>query len=306
MHRELLRLIEDVAAATARYHTVDDRGHSMDTLKVVENPAGGYLGVYHSVAGDGFAAHLATSADLLTWTHRAVLDAPASQPTVAAVPGGGFLVAVEAGGSGQPAWLRFSRYRDVDRLLAADPDRVFDAPHTQVPPGRLAEGTPNIYAADDSVVDAGFHYFRDGDVDRQARGRLTGFRTWTTERRPRLDAAVEAYGVAGNIGDRDALTWRGSPYTLIEGQLRKGRWDSWRIFLYEEPAGPAYPVRIRTHGGSTSFGNPSATLLTAPSGAPALLVSVFLFGEGAAPGEAGQLVYHRETPDVSPPAPSGR
>lgn len=43
--------------------------------------------------------------------------------------------------------------------------------------------------------------------------------------------------------------------------------------------------------GSTSFGNPSLTLLTGPSGIPVLLVSAIIFGESAAPGEGGQLLY---------------
>jgi hypothetical protein len=289
---DLLDLLTDVPAATARYRVHDDRGHSMDTLKVIENPAGGYLGVYHTLAGTGFAVHLATSTDLLTWTHRVVLDAPASQPTIAETPGAGFLVVTEAGGGGQPAWLRFRQYRDLRRLLAGDANRIFDAPHTQVPPGQLAEGTPNVYATT-PAIDVGFHYFRDGDVDRQARGTLTGFGHWITRREPGIDAAIEAWGVAGNIGDRDVLPWRGHRYNLQEGQLRKGDWGSWRVFLYDWAAGEAYPVPIRTHGGSTAFGNPTATVLTGPAGELVLVVTVFLFGEGAAPGEAGQLVYFR-------------
>jgi len=51
------------------------------------------------------------------------------------------------GGGGQPAWLRFMYYRTVERLVAGTVDRVFDAPHTLVPPGRFAEGTPNLYQA---------------------------------------------------------------------------------------------------------------------------------------------------------------
>ena len=39
--------------------------------------------------------HLATSTDLLTWTHQAVIDEPATQPTLAATGDGGLLTAAQ-------------------------------------------------------------------------------------------------------------------------------------------------------------------------------------------------------------------
>jgi hypothetical protein len=298
----LVGILEDVASAVSRYQVRDDLGNSMDTLKVIESPAGGYLGVYHRIFGRRLTVHVATSTDLLDWRHRGVLDEPASQPWIKALPGGAFLVAVEAGGGGRPAWLRLRHYPSLARLLAGDADRTIDLPHTQVPPDRLAEGTPNIYTAtlapdlDHSVVDVGFHYFRDGNVDRQARGQLTGFARWQAAPQVALDAAVEALGVRGNIGGRDFLTWHGAPVTVIEGQLVKRDWAAWRVFLHDGTTGSARRLRIRTHRGSTAFANPSVSLLRAPSGAPAVCASMFLFGEGAAPGESGQLVYYRENP----------
>jgi len=304
---ELIGLIADVPAATSCYGIRDDLGRTMDTLKVIESPGGGYLAVYHIGTGHGgFAVHLATSSDLMSWTHRALLDEPASQPTIASTPEGGFLVVVEAGGGGRPAWLRFKYYPSLRRLLAADAARVFDAPHVVAPAGRLAEGTPNVYQVtfepdvDHSTIIAGFHYLRpgrlvrQGDVDRQARGTLAGFRHWTAGREPHLDAAVQAWAVTGNIGGRDEMHWRARPYTLIEGQFRKRDWRSWRIYLYDPASGAADPVPVRTHRGSVSFANPKATMLTAPSGAPALLITLYLFDAGAAPGEAGPLLYYRE------------
>jgi hypothetical protein len=296
----LLALVSDVGTATgAVYGVRDDAGRAMDTVKVIEDGAGGYLGVYHTGTGDGFDVHLAASTDLVTWRHRVLLDAQASQPTIAALPGGGFLTAVEAGGHGRPAWLRVRRYPSLERLLAGDADRTFDAAHTLTPRDRLAEGTPNIYraTAGASTVDIGFHYLRRrslwGGVDRQARGTLVDLRHWSTRREPRLDAAVRAHGVAGNVGGRDAFTWRGKPYSLIEGQLRRRRWESWRVFLYDWSAGAAYPVPVRTAAGSRSFGNPTLTVLAAPSGGPALVVTLYVFPAGAVPGEEGPLLYYR-------------
>ena len=76
----LASLLGDIRAASAfRYDARDSLGNRMDTAKVIPSPAGGYLAVYHSDE----VCHLATSADLMTWTHRVVVDEPATQPTIA-------------------------------------------------------------------------------------------------------------------------------------------------------------------------------------------------------------------------------
>ncbi|WP_020519114.1 hypothetical protein [Catelliglobosispora koreensis] len=306
--RELIGLIGEVPTATSRFGIRDDLGKTMDTLKVISSPAGGYLAVYHVGTGHGYEVHLATSADLLNWTHQALLDEPASQPTIAVTPDGGFLVVVEAGGDGRPAWLRFLYYPNVARLLSGDAVKVFDAPHT-ITHREMAEGTPNVYQVtfapdiEHSTVITGFHYLRAtrflrrGDVDRQAQGLLVNFQHWTTRRERHLDAALARWNVKGNIGGRDEFRWRGRQYTLIEGQLGKHRWESWRIFLYDPAVDKAYPVAIKTPGGSAAFANPTVTMLTAPSGAPALLVTLYLFDAGAASGEEGPLLYYHELTD---------
>ena len=101
-------------------------------------------------------------------------------------------------------------------------------------------------------------------------------------------------------------------------------WSAWRVFALNRAAplaGGFEQLRVATHGGSTAFGNPGVTLLapasaaggvknagaiSASAGAGAggatdavvgatdaglLVVSYFLFGEGAAPGEAGSLLF---------------
>jgi len=55
-------LIGDVVGSTChRYGLRDGAGNPMDTVQVIENPTGGYLGVYHC----GDTVNVATSADLL-------------------------------------------------------------------------------------------------------------------------------------------------------------------------------------------------------------------------------------------------
>jgi hypothetical protein len=288
----LAGLLGDVRAAAAfRYDARDSAGNRMDTAKVIPGPTGGYLAVYHS----GEVCHLATSSDLMDWTHRAVVDEPATQPTIAATADGGLLTAAEFN-DGHGGQLRIRHWATLDALLAGQPTREFLASRTL---SACNEGTPSIRRAslDGSRIELGFHYHRACQVDRQARGTLTGFRTWTAATDPELDAAVERAAAAagvrirGNIGDRDHLRHLGRDYDLIEAQGRRGDFATWRVYLHDRAAGTTEPLDVVTHRGSTAFANPTATPLRDPAGRDAIMVTLFLPMEGAAPGEAGSLLY---------------
>jgi hypothetical protein len=291
---ELRGIVEEVRRATGRRYGVrDSAGRSMDTAKIIKDPAGGYLAVYHAAFGDGPHVGLATSTDLLNWTFHRDLAVRASQPTIAASPDGGFVVAWEQEPDNH---LAFGYFRNRGDLLAGRPTRSFQAPRTL---SRCAEGTPNIYSItlspdiDHSTIDVGAHYFQDCDRDRQQRGTLTNFRSWRTSAQPRFDDALLHWRVGGNIGDRDESVFRSFRYGLIEGQYTTGDFGSWRCFVYDYQTGNADPLTIRTDRGSTAFANPTATLLPGPDGRDAIVVSVFLPHEGAGAGEAGQLIYYR-------------
>jgi hypothetical protein len=292
----LAALLGDVRAASAfRYDARDSAGNRMDTAKVIGGPAGGYLAVYHS----GEVCHLATSSDLMEWTHRAVVDEPATQPTIAAAGGGGLLTAAEFN-DGHGGRLRIRHWSTLDALLAGRPTREFLAPRTL---SACNEGTPSIRrigldgGPDRSRIELGLHYHRACQVDRQARGTLTGFRTWTAATDPELDAAVERAAAAagerigGNIGDRDHLRHLGRDYDLIEAQGRRGDFATWRVYLHDRTAGTTERLEIVTHNGSKAFANPTATPLRDPAGREAIIVTMFLPLEGAAAGEAGSLLY---------------
>jgi len=199
--KPVLDMLGDVVGATGRrYDAKDSAGHGLDTLKIIGNPAGGYLGVYHT----GDIVRLATSSDLLTWTVSGVLDPQATQPTIVGLPTGGFLTAVEYNDqAGSGGLVRLRHYPDLDALLAGRHDRRRTVPRTL---SRCNEG---------------------------------------------------------------AL------------------------------------LPIRTHGGSAAFANPSITAVTSPSGRPAVVLTMFVPGEGAAPGEAGELIYYREIPTQADD-PAGR
>lgn len=296
--RALLRsLIEEVTACDVRrYDAKDDLGREMHCAKIIQDPDADrdYLAAYHSTLGDGrFHSALATSADLLTWHHVRDFGPGSSQPTIAAVSGGGYLVAWEQDPNSHIA-LRY--FGDRESLSGGPPLRSFD---TRRSLSRCAEGTPNIRSVvlnpdiDRSVISLGGHYWWRCDRDRQLTATLADFKRWSVAPLPELDGALLRHGVGGNIGGRDAITFLGHPFAAIEAQHVKGDFGSWRTYVYDYAAGDAQLASIRTDAGSTAFANPHVTALTAPDGRRALAVSLFLPSEGAARGEAGQLICYR-------------
>src|SRR5438093_7203219 len=181
---ELRGYIEDVTQATAsRFGVVDDRGHEMDTVKIIPVPeSGGFVGLYHSyrVETGTFAVHLATAGDLMNWTWRRQLGDNASMPTITPASDGGYVVAWE---QEPPNHIRLMYYRSWSDLLAGAPSKTFDAPLRLSP---CAEGTPNLYSASSTAVDVGFHFYRDCRFDREARG-ISDWSCWTAAARPTLD-----------------------------------------------------------------------------------------------------------------------
>ncbi|MER7009774.1 hypothetical protein ABT297_42975 [Dactylosporangium sp. NPDC000555] len=289
----LRAMAEDVAGADASvYGARDDTGRGMDAVKIIQVPDGRYLAVYHTYLGGSFHSALAISSDLLHWSFRRDFGAGSSQPTIT-VAGSGYVVAWEQ----EPAnHLAFRYFTDLGGLMGGPPQRSFDAPWRL---SQCAEGTPSIFAVslrpdiDHSVIDVGGHYFKNCDVDRQQRGTLTNFMSWSTAAQPLVDNALLHWGVRGNIGDRDPVGFAGFAFTMMEGQYVKGDFGSWRTFLFDQQTGNADPVNMRTHRGSTAFANPTATTITAPDGRRAVVFTTFIPSEGAAPTEAGSLIYYR-------------
>jgi len=166
-----------------------------------------------------------------------------------------------------------------------------------------AEGTPNIYSAVlspdilHSSIDVGFHYFRNCDVDRQARGTLTDFSSWTASPDASRNTRFEALAnppIGGHVGDRDQMVYKTKLYDLHEAQSVKGDTSSWRPYLYDYEQDQLILLNVGTHGGSVSFGNPTFTAIRSPSGRQAVVVTYFLFAQSAAAGEAGTLILYKE------------
>jgi hypothetical protein len=280
---ELRGLLADVPGSSGfRYAASDSLGQGMDTAKIVANPAGGFLALYHSLIEGQFHVSVSTSDDLLTWRFHHRFPAGSSQPTLAVLDDG-VLVAWEQ----EPRnHLAFRWFDSVDDLLAGKVSRSFDAPLSL---SRRAEGTPSLDHVSGSRVVVGGHYLTWHRADRQLRGVLDGD-SWSARKDRGLDRSVSRYGVRGNIGGRDYLRFRGYRFALLEGQRRRFDFGTWRLFLRDCSTGVAVPVSVRTHKGSAAFANPTATVL--PGGI--VVFTLFLPREGAAPGEAGCLIYFHE------------
>jgi hypothetical protein len=277
--------LEDVkGAAGRRYAERDDRGHELDGLAILPAPGGGFVGVSHwwSEPPGEFHIGLSTSTDLLTWTWRVELARRASQPAISESSDGGYVVAWEQEPDNH---LAFAWYRSWEDLLTAHRSKSCEAEQRL---SDCAEGTPNLISASSAAVEFGFHYFADCDLDREARGRMD-WSDWSAEKRTDLDASVLAHGVAGGIGDRDSLRFRGQEFMLVEAMSIRDDWSTWKVYLVDGAV--ATPLTFSTDGGSRAFTNPSAEVVELDHQAT-LVVSLFVPQEGAAIGEAGSLVYY--------------
>ena len=292
----------DAFVARAR----DDLGRSLDALDVIAAPPaqdvpGRYIGVHHTFLDGRFVTQLATSDDLTTWTHRADLDAHASQPTLATLPDGGFVLAFERD---TPDAQYISRSHIVVRhyagwaaLAAGAFDRQAELPRTLAP---TAEGTPALTVnswngPDSSQIAISFHYLENIDVDRQATGVLTNFdpRSWAPQPDTAANSLFVGLGTRGNLGDRAELLFEGRRFQVVEAQSVKADFSTWRWYLHDRERNEARLLALRAPAGSYAMGNPTVRLLPGPVGQPLLFFSGFAFSEGAGPDEAGQFIALR-------------
>ena len=260
----------------------------MDTLKVIQIPgASTFAAVYHTWTQEQFHVDLATSADLLTWTWRAELAAKASQPTIAAVPDAGYVVAWEQ--EPDPIHIAIASYPTWEALLDGTPGRRIDIPVTMPACG---EGTPSFESVTRDRLELGFHHHASCERDLQASGTLDwSAGTWQARQEKGRDWALIEAGVAGHIGDRDRIAFRGRDLLLLDGQMVQDDNGTWRTFLVDE-AGHAERLAFRTAAGSAGFMNPTIAQVRI-GGRDAILVTLFIPTESAHGEEDGPLVYYR-------------
>jgi hypothetical protein len=294
--RQLISLLDDVSSANGKsYQTRDSSGYAVDTIKIIQAGRSSYIGVYHVNQNGFFSVRVGTSSDLVHWQYVNVLEPSASQPTIAPLSDGSYLVAYEKHETSGDSHLEFRTYPTLLGLEIASSASKLDAPRTL---SSVAEGTPSIHDVTlsptllRSTIHVGFHYYdtRLGG-DRNARATLINFSSWTSKVATDINGALP---VGGNIGGRDSLTLQGYPFTVVEAQGIAGDWSSWRVYVWDETAKTMTRIRPQTDAGSFAFANPKATVIVDPAGHRALVATMFIPSQGSAGNEAGPLIYWNE------------
>jgi hypothetical protein len=285
---KLIDIIDSLNLADGyRFDTKDNFGHGMDCAKIIDNPDGGYIAVYHHLDDQGvFYVYIAKSMNLLDWTCIDTLASNASQPTIQQTSDSGYVVAWEQTPHNH---IKINYYNNLTTLFNGTSSKSFDVPQSL---SSCAEGTPNIYSANKDSIIIGFHYYMNCVVDRQAQGVLVNFNSWSCSTNTELDNALLAWGIKGNIGDRDFIQFDGYGFTIIEGQFINGDFGSFRSFLYDNQTKAAVQLNIKTPKSSTNFANPTVSAIHF-NGKNALIMTFFVPSEAAASREAGELVYYR-------------
>ena len=309
----LEELFGDVATAGGyRYGAKDNLGHRLDTLKIIENRRGGYLGVYHYSPTENsrdFNVSLAISTDILNWKFNRTIEPEASQPTIAQAPNGAYIVAFEKHvfiGTKEERHLGFYYFPNLTSLLTNSSAYKFIAPLTVA---ARNEGTPNIYniTIENSIMQVlvGFHYNDASGLDRVAVGHLIipldnpQNMIWncTKPQQKYNQELLETYpDIEGHIGDRDYGQIFGRNFTLQEAQYVRGNDSTWAVFLYDHLTNTFDELNIKTHKGSKSFANPTFTVLNSPAGDIRIIMTYFLHtaGNAAMPGEGGELIFTKK------------
>jgi hypothetical protein len=315
-------IFEDVKGPSenqCRYNAVDSKNYRLDAIKIIENPNGGYLGIYHFDPGGIYQVMLANSTDLLHWVYIETIEQNASMPTIAETTNGAFIVGFDKHINGSHS-LGFHYYPNVTSLLEHSPELNFTVPHTLGNSSGL-EGTPNFYSA--TIIESellsicvGFHY-NNGTKDnlgwdRVAIGSLNitlnppRYQGWEVKPFEQYNKKIEQLDVKGHIGDRDYGQIFGRNFTLQEANLlppeeeavnRTRYWASWRVFLHDYSTGNFSKLSIATHFNATSFGNPTFTFLKSPNNKTCIVVTYFLFREGLPDNykdKAGELIFCKE------------
>lgn len=291
-HQQLIDALQDVEHSLAyRYQARDDHGRGLDCLNPSQVAGGNLLGVYHYLQDGVFHLALAQSDDGLRWRRVRELDSHASQGHLYPRGDGRLLLAYEKDAPNS-CWIRVVEYKDLVALRSGEPSRSIDLQRSLAP---TAEGTPMLdrvrQEAGHEVIDLRLHYFQEARVDRLARGQLVDFQQWSARSDDALNREFTNRDARGNFGSRDLFRSSRGEFSLQEIQLRPRDWAAWRVYLCERDGQPIRQLDVRTHGGSMSFANPHAERITLDKQEQAILITLFLPGEGAAAGEAGELIY---------------
>ena len=290
-------------------------GVTADVIKIIQTPSGSrypYLAVYHHlVGGDRFGSYLAYSNDLKSWQGIGMIDDYSGMPDVRILPDNSVVFAQERNPSKNRPYVQVRYYRTLSGFISnpTSPTSSFDIPGSG---GASADGTPEIgritYGGDinQSSIEISYHYFLNSQVDKQAKGTLTNFASWTAVTDSGTNSALESRGYP-DIGKREYFQVGATVYELVEADVTTpytANWDTWRTFLINKNTGEVRQLAPNIAGGAYSVGAPTASFLTLPDGTPAVAFAYFLFSQGAAQTPSGPHMYiYPLTGDAPPPQP---
>ena len=112
--------------------------------------------------------------------------------------------------------------------------------------------------------------------------------------RPRASTPASPQAPRGNIGDRDQIILDGVRLELQEAQYVPGDYTSWRTFLDRSAQRHPATARDRHRRRQPLVRQPDGDAPDGAAGRPAVLVTMYVFTEGAAAGETGPLIYYTE------------
>lgn len=318
-------LLERVEWADAyRYGLKDSRGVGMDCARLLFAPIGNttrYLAVFHarSRSTKQFEVHIAQSLDLLQWEHLRRIVSNADMPVIQKDSRSGqVLLVFEQFFSSKRQWpcaLGIRQYKSVQELISGQPGLQFQfrVPNTL----SKIEGTPSIERWDQQrhTIRLWFHWHNEElGRDEVATGKLSDFPGdaphWTARKHNKYVQTLSTLGVSGNVGGRHHLRFGGTSdqgLVLQEGNIQRPPllptdWAAWRVWMYSESSRQFIQLDVKTHQNSTAIANPAAFALPCPGSSetknlPAesnicFAVLYFIFREGSAKNEGGQLIYY--------------
>jgi hypothetical protein len=319
------------AAATYQLHDSAGNEMDVPSIIQMTGQSYKYAAVYHTpvcvsgctppaTAQYRYQVNLAASNDLVTWTYIGLLVDNASMPKIAQISGASWVVVTHEQwlGSGTPsaapAQVGYELFYDFNDLMSKTIRSTWIAPQYI----DNLNGTPSVYEF--HLANYGGYYSVDGQYGFHFNDTSTGFDenavttitqlfdpTGGTATYPSTastyNGVLQSAGAVATVGDRDTLVTTTARFNVQEGNVGAGAnfWYNWRIFLYtfvestNYPTGAGSAIQLSpvTPNSSTSLGNPTISVVDNPSGTgKALVVSYFIFGQGAGSGEAGSLLYY--------------
>lgn len=279
-------IVQNVTSADASgYLLYDDAGDPMNTLKVIDDPSGGYFGVYHIARTSPFdgtySTALAHSTDLQTWTRQVVLVTYADQPYIGKRADGSFIVGY-GDETVSPTQVALKRYSSRANLLTGTASDSVRLPITRATSGGY-EVAP-VFASIEDPMDIGFVY-NDGATtrDHNARGTLTGwsgssYTSWVTATAA-YETPVISLDSYVTTAATEVVPYLGTTLTFVGSQIASGE-----FFVNYWDGSSAVVQTITTAHSATDLDSLRCSIVASPVASGNVLYCAMVIHSGAPDG----------------------